>query len=88
MLTTQVTLFVNDTTVSKSMVKYTSQITRESIVDVTGFVSKPDKTIASCSQTEVRHPTISTCLCTPPPDACALTSSRPMCRWRYSATAS
>jgi aspartyl-tRNA synthetase len=49
----QVTLFVNDTTVTKGMVKYASQITRESIVDIEGKVKVPASPITSCSQSEV-----------------------------------
>jgi aspartyl-tRNA synthetase len=47
------TLFVNDTTVTKGMVKYASQITRESIVDIEGKVKVPASPITSCSQSEV-----------------------------------
>ena len=35
------------------MVKYASQITRESIVDVGGTVSLPEAPIEGCSQSEV-----------------------------------
>lgn len=50
----QVVLFANDTTVSKGMVKYTSQIPKESIVDVQGVVTCPDNPVESCSQSQVR----------------------------------
>lgn len=51
--TIQVILFVNDTTVTRGMVKYASQLTRESIVDIEGLVTVPESPIASCSQSEV-----------------------------------
>ncbi len=47
-------MFVDDTTVTKGMVKYASQITRESIVDVEGTITIPASPIASCSQSQVR----------------------------------
>lgn len=49
----QVVLFVNDTTISKGMVKYASNLTRESIIDVEGTISVPQEPIAGCSQSEV-----------------------------------
>ncbi|KAJ9507170.1 hypothetical protein QJQ45_004832 [Haematococcus lacustris] len=51
--TLQVCLFANDTTVSKGMVKYASQITRESIVDVEGVITLPSKPVEGCSQSDV-----------------------------------
>lgn len=51
--TVQVVLFANDTTVSKGMVKYTSQISKESIVDIEGLVQIPQNPIESCSQSKV-----------------------------------
>jgi len=51
--TVQVCLFVNDVTVSKGMVKYASQISRESIVDVAGVISCPENPVEGCSQSEV-----------------------------------
>lgn len=51
--TVQVCLFANDTTVSKGMVKYASQIPRESIVDIEGLVTCPDKPVEGCSQGDV-----------------------------------
>lgn len=51
--TAQAVLFVDNQTVSKGMVKYASAISKESIVDVTGVVSKPAEPIASCSQSDV-----------------------------------
>ena len=52
--TVQGVLFVDDSTVSKGMVKYASQIPRESIVDVEGTVAIPQNAVESCSQSEVR----------------------------------
>jgi aspartyl-tRNA synthetase len=49
----QVVLFANDTTVSKQMVKYTSQIPKESIVDIEGLITCPEKPIEACSQSDV-----------------------------------
>ena len=49
----QALLFADDTTVSKGMVKYASQINRESIVDIGGTVSLPDAPIEGCSQSQV-----------------------------------
>lgn len=51
--TMQAVLFADDTTVSKGMVKYASQITRESIVDVGGLVCTPKDPIEGCSQSQV-----------------------------------
>lgn len=51
--TVQAVLFVDDTTVSKGMVKYASAIPRESIVDITGIVAKPNVPVEGCSQSEV-----------------------------------
>ncbi|GAX82774.1 hypothetical protein CEUSTIGMA_g10200.t1 [Chlamydomonas eustigma] len=51
--TVQATLFADDETVSKGMVKYASQITRESIVDVGGVICAPLKPIEGCSQSQV-----------------------------------
>ena len=53
--TPQVCLFANDTTVTKGMVKYASQITRESIIDVEGLITCPEKPVEGCSQSEVRR---------------------------------
>ena len=52
--TVQCALFVDDVKVSKGMVKYTSDITRESIVDVEGVVQVPETPVQGCSQGEVR----------------------------------
>ena len=46
-------MFVNDTTVSKSMVKYAQQLTRESIVDISGPISVPEKPVEKCTQKQV-----------------------------------
>lgn len=51
--TVQGVLFVDDVTVSKGMVKYASQIPRESIVDVVGTVAVPQNAIESCTQSQV-----------------------------------
>lgn len=51
--TAQAVLFADDTTVSKGMVKYASQITRESIVDVGGTITAPEAPIEGCSQSKV-----------------------------------
>lgn len=49
----QLVLFVNDTTISKGMVKYASNLTRESIIDVEGTISVPQVPVVACSQSEV-----------------------------------
>ncbi|KAG1671000.1 hypothetical protein FOA52_014242 [Chlamydomonas sp. UWO 241] len=51
--TVQAVLLTNDTTVSKGMVKYASQITRESIVDIGGTLNVPEVAVEGCTQTEV-----------------------------------
>lgn len=51
--TVQAVLFVDDVTISKGMVKYTSTLPRESIVDVEGVLDRPQVPIESCSQSEV-----------------------------------
>lgn len=51
--TVQAVAFVDDTNVSKAMVKYIGNISRESIVDVEGVVTCPDTPIESCSQSGV-----------------------------------
>jgi hypothetical protein len=51
----QAVLFADEVTVSKGMVKYATQITKESIVDVEGLVTLPDKPIEGCSQKDVRR---------------------------------
>ena len=50
--TVQGVLFVDDSTVSKGMVKYASQIPRESIVDVEGTLAVPQNPVESCSQSQ------------------------------------
>ena len=47
-------MFADETTVSKGMVKYASQITRESIADIGGVLSIPESPVEGCSQTQVR----------------------------------
>ncbi len=49
----QVVLFTNDTTISKGMVKYASNLSRESIIDVEGTISVPKESIAACTQSQV-----------------------------------
>jgi len=49
----QVVLFTNDTTISKGMVKYASNLSRESIIDVEGTISVPQESIAACTQSQV-----------------------------------
>lgn len=51
--TAQAVLFVDDITVSKGMVKYTSSIPKESIVDVIGKVVVPEAPVEACSQSGV-----------------------------------
>lgn len=52
--TVQAVLFVDDVSVSKGMVKYAAAIPRESIVDVEGEVTLPEKPVEACSQSQVR----------------------------------
>lgn len=47
-------LFVNDTTVSKGMVKYASGLTRESVIEVEGVLVVPKEPILSCTQQQVK----------------------------------
>ena len=51
--TVQAVLFVDDETVSKSMVKYACNIPKESIVDVGGVVTVPESPVESCSQSSI-----------------------------------
>ncbi|XRB18159.1 aspartate--tRNA ligase [Pseudoscourfieldia marina] len=51
--TVQAILFVDDVTVSKGMVKYASNIPKESMVDVAGFVRQPGEKVKSCTQQDV-----------------------------------
>lgn len=53
--TVQAVLFVDDVSVSKGMVKYAAAIPRESIVDLEGEVTLPEKPIEACSQSGVRN---------------------------------
>lgn len=50
--TVQAVLFVGET-ISKQMIKFVSNITKESIIDVEGTVKKVDTKIESCSQQDV-----------------------------------
>ena len=50
----QAILFVDDKTVSKGMVKYATNLPRESIVDVSGEVHVPDAPVAGCTCSKVR----------------------------------
>ena len=52
-LAVQVVLFTNDTTISKGMVKYAANITRESIIDVEGTISLPQDPVTACTQSKV-----------------------------------
>lgn len=49
----QVVMFVDEETVSKGMVKYASNITKESIIDVTGTLATPQNPVEGCSQSNV-----------------------------------
>ncbi|GLC46632.1 hypothetical protein PLESTB_001761700 [Pleodorina starrii] len=51
--TVQAILFADDQTVSKGMVKYATQIPKESIVDLEGVVKVPENLIEGCSQKDV-----------------------------------
>ncbi|KAL3148286.1 hypothetical protein ABBQ38_013752 [Trebouxia sp. C0009 RCD-2024] len=51
--TIQVVLFTNDKTVSKGMVKYASNLSRESIIDVAGTVVVPQEPVIACTQSQV-----------------------------------
>lgn len=44
---------MNDTTVSKGMVKYVGSLPSESIVDVEGVVTKPEAAVDGCTQKEI-----------------------------------
>lgn len=45
--------FVNDTTVSKGMVKYVGSLPSESIVDVEGVITKPEAAVDGCTQKQI-----------------------------------
>ncbi|XP_066299678.1 aspartate--tRNA ligase, cytoplasmic-like [Branchiostoma lanceolatum] len=49
----QALAFVNDKTVSKQMVKFAANITKESIIDVEGVVQKVAQPVESCTQRDV-----------------------------------
>ena len=51
--TLQVAFFVDDVRVSKPMVKYIGNLNKESVVDITGELVKPEQPIESCSNTIV-----------------------------------
>lgn len=53
----QVVLFTNDKTISKGMVKYASNLSRESVIDVAGTVVVPQEPVIACTQSQVRHST-------------------------------
>ncbi len=60
MSTVQAVLFVDNTTVSKGMVKYAAGIPKESIVDVEAKVVCPEALVEGCTQNEVCE---SICVC-------------------------
>ena len=49
----QAVLFVDEETVSKSMVKYASSIPKESIIDISGEVVTPEAPVDGCTQSQV-----------------------------------
>ena len=51
--TVQAVMFVDDETVSKGMVKYATNIPKESIVDIVAEVTAPDTPVESCTQSDV-----------------------------------
>uniref|UniRef100_A0A7S0SN35 aspartate--tRNA ligase n=1 Tax=Mantoniella antarctica TaxID=81844 RepID=A0A7S0SN35_9CHLO len=51
--TIQVIFFVDEVNVSKGMVKFVSNLTKESVVDIQGVVKKPNEPIAGCTQQTV-----------------------------------
>ncbi|PNH06255.1 Aspartate--tRNA ligase, cytoplasmic [Tetrabaena socialis] len=51
--TVQALLFADEQVVSKGMVKYATQVTKESIVDVEGIIKVPEKPVEGCSQKDV-----------------------------------
>lgn len=51
--TIQAVLFVDDTTTSKGMVKYASNIPKESIVDIVGEIVVPEAPVEGCTQSDV-----------------------------------
>ena len=50
----QVVLFTNDKTISKGMVKYASNLSRESIIDVGGTIVVPQEPVVACTQSQVQ----------------------------------
>ena len=54
----QVVLFTNDKTVSKGMVKYASNLSRESIIDVAGTIVVPQEPVVACTQSQVQLQTV------------------------------
>ena len=87
--------FVNNETVSKGMVKYASDLPRESVVDVAGKVWVPKEPITGCTNSQV-HPVPAGHLSVPvlqfcpeqliPASRCTTVSWRcshgMLCRWR------
>lgn len=57
-------LFTNDKTVSKGMVKYASNLSRESIIDVAGTVVVPQEPVIACTQSQVHHPNLQSAIAT------------------------
>ena len=51
--TLQVVFFVDDVNVSKGMVKFVSNLSKESVVDIQGLVVKPEEPVLSCTQSNV-----------------------------------
>ena len=51
--TAQAVLFVDDATVSKGMVRYASNLSKESVVDLEGVVALPAEPVGACSQADV-----------------------------------
>ena len=67
----QALMFVNNETVSKGMVKYASNLAKESIVDVSGKVFVPKEPVQGCSQSQVQPRVPSqTCLPSAPHIVC------------------
>lgn len=61
--TVQVVLFTNNTTISKGMVKYASNLSRESVIDVEGTISLPQEPVVACTQSQVElHVTSIRCI--------------------------
>ena len=52
--TVQCVISVDDTTVSRGMVKYATGISKESVIDIAGTIAVPSNPVTSCSQSQVR----------------------------------